>query len=157
MTCKLSQTWIPEMLWDRRNPAKAAEWERHLAQCPECKAAWQEAQAVDQRLQACFQEEPGKDFARIVMQKAALLPARRDSRPLWWTAGLTAAATAMLLMVWAAPRLTDPLANRQSVLQSYAEDLYAIAPSTYAEITALEESNYAQDSFSTEVASLIWE
>jgi anti-sigma factor RsiW len=93
-------------------PAKAAEVERHLAECAGCQmfAGWLKA-SLELLRDAHGEALDGAHFAAVRSRVVAQLA--RERRPLWrraWVYGLAAVAAALLVAVavrpsrWAAPR-----------------------------------------------------
>lgn len=84
------------------NPEEQLLYKTHLAQCPECRALYEEYRAVDVQVNTLFLEQAPADFTEKLMgvwesaEKTQVTWAYRQSKTIFWAA---AAAACTLLVV----------------------------------------------------------
>ena len=95
MTCKEFNLKVADLFDYDVNPQVRAELERHIAQCPECRVAYEELRAVYSMLQPSA--EAREELDKMSANSPVVVPYYKNNRKIWWA---VAASVIFLLGVF---------------------------------------------------------
>lgn len=127
MNCTECQTEFDNLLDGRADGLAGAAARRHLADCPDCAAAWRDYEAAWTAFASQPEVEPSSNFVARVMSRidreTVGMPARGGWFGLPWWRLVPAMASAMLLVAGAGVWMTAQHEAEQAVNQELAANL----------------------------------